>query len=89
MFEYLKTLPLTDEQKKQITEQGYENAPTLYIMCKATPVAIREWLGLESLDALEAALWEQFSEYDRKQVEAVLLDPSDHDLLNPGRSALE
>ncbi len=89
MFEYLKDLPLTEKQKQQITEQGYENGNTLYFMCKATPVAIKEWLELESLEALEAALWERMSEDDRRKMTASLPYAADNDLLNPGRSALE
>lgn len=89
MFEYLNTLPLTDAQKEQVNEQRYENAPTLYLMCKVTPTSIRGWLGLESLDALEAALWELMTADERRKAEAVLQSPGDNDLFNPGRSALE
>lgn len=68
-YKYLETLPLTTAQKEQITEQGYENAPTLYMICKATPVAMREFLNLESLDELEAALWNLMTADEQKAVE--------------------
>ncbi len=71
-YKYLETLPLTTAQKEQITTEGYENAPTLYMLCKATPVAMREFLGLDSLDALETALWEMLTAEERTAVEAEL-----------------
>lgn len=68
MYEYLKTLPLTDAQKQMINTQGYENAPTLYIICKATPIAVKQWLNLNSLDALEAALWNLMTPAEQQEV---------------------
>jgi len=72
MYEYLKTLPLTEEQKKKVNEQGYENAPTLYFLCKATPIAIKQWLKLDSLDALASALWNLMTAAEQAAIEEQL-----------------
>ena len=72
MYEYLKTLPLTDDQKNKINEQGYENAPTLYALCKAFAAMVKDWLELDNLDALEAALWEMMSAEERAEMQAEL-----------------
>ena len=71
-FEYLKDLPLTDEQKQKVTEEGYETAAAFYMFCKAIPTAIKEFLGLASLDELEKALWEKLSDEERAEIEKEL-----------------
>jgi len=71
-YPYLDTLPLTTKQKETITEAGYENAPTLYMMCKAIPVAMKEVLEVASLDELETALWATLSADERTAIEAEL-----------------
>ncbi len=69
MYPYLKTLPLSDAQKQLITTQGYENAPTLYMICKATPIAVKQWLNLSSLAALETALWNLMTAAEQTEVQ--------------------
>lgn len=71
-YPYLDTLPLSTKQKETITEAGYENAPTLYMMCKVIPTAMKEVLEVEGLDELEAALWEKLSAEERTAIEAEL-----------------
>ncbi|MDZ4833503.1 MAG: hypothetical protein SGJ27_06960 [Candidatus Melainabacteria bacterium] len=71
-YPYLDTLPLTDAQKQTITEAGYENAPTLYLICKAIPTAMKQVLGVDSLDELEKALWDTLTPEERTAVEAEL-----------------
>ena len=72
MYEYLNTLPLTADQKQKVTEAGYENAPTLYMICKVTPVAMKQYLELASLDELETALWNLFTADEKAAVEKEL-----------------
>ncbi len=74
MFEYLKTLPLTEAQKQLVNDEGYENAPTFYVLCKVVPLAIKDWLGLDSLDALETALWNLMTPEEQTSVQEELDD---------------
>ncbi len=71
-YEYLDKLPLTTKQKETITESGYENAPTLYMMCKVIPLAMKQVLEVESLDELEKVLWDGLSDEERTAIEAEL-----------------
>jgi hypothetical protein len=71
-YPYLDTLPLNAEQKKAITEAEYENAPTLYLICKTIPTAMKEYLGVASLDELEKAIWEQLSTDEREAIQKEL-----------------
>lgn len=71
-YPYLDTLPLTTKQKETITEAGYENAPTLYMMCKAIPVAMKEVLEVDSLEELEKALWAGLTDEERAGIESEL-----------------
>jgi hypothetical protein len=71
-YEYLDKLPLTQKQKEAITETGYENAPTLYMICKATPIAMKQFLEVESLDELEKALWDILTPEEQQAVQEEL-----------------
>lgn len=71
-YEYLDKLPLTTKQKETITEAEYENAPTLYMMCKVIPTAMKQVLEVDSLDELEKALWDGLSADERSAIEAEL-----------------
>ncbi len=73
-YPYLDKLPLNDAQKQAITDAEYENAPTLYIMCKFIPTAMKQVLGVASLDELETALWQQLDEVERAEVQQELDD---------------
>jgi hypothetical protein len=68
IYDYLATVPLTDAQKEKVTEEGYENAATFYMMCKSIPKAIKEFLELDSLDAVEAALYALMTDEERQHV---------------------
>lgn len=70
MFEYLKTLPLTDAQKADITKEGYENAQTLLLLCKLAPTMMKEWFEVDSLDELENALANLLTEAEKAEVDA-------------------
>ncbi len=70
VYEYLSTLPLTQAQKEKVTKEGYENAGTFYVMCKTIPTAIKEFLELDSLDALEKALWNLLTKEEREEIES-------------------
>ena len=72
VYEYLNKLPLTQAQKETITESGYENGPTLYIMCRRIPTAMKQVLELDSLDALEKAIWETLTADERTAIEEEL-----------------
>ena len=73
-FPYLDKLPLSRAQKLAITDEGYENAFTLYIVVKITPTAMQEFLAIDEneLKGLEDAIWAILSEDEREQAEEEL-----------------
>ncbi len=71
-FAYLNDLPLTQAQKEKITAHPYENAATLYLMCRAMPVLMKERLEMVRLDELIKALEAKLTPEERSGVQAKL-----------------
>jgi hypothetical protein len=60
-YSYLESLPLTDEEKEKITNQGYDSPACLYGIIKAGGDVVWQWLGRKCHDELVAALEKQLT----------------------------
>ncbi len=61
-YQYLDSLPLTDEEKVKITNQGYDNAACLYCIVKIVDdTVLTQWLGRDCKAELVAALEKQLT----------------------------
>lgn len=67
-YSYLESLPLTDEEKRKITEQGYDSPACLYGIIKAAGNAVWQWLGRDCHNELVTALEKQLTPEELKQL---------------------